>query len=220
LLAANAPARADFLVIGPSDEATRHLVGEPPVASLDKGPLATLGVAVNTAGQSADDAILEFSIAPISGLPHGATILSATLSLDIAGARTSTAVPDLSINGYGDGDGVVGLGDFRKATTTLGQTGPLPDGDSGSLALPFDFNVTAFLQSLVDGKTPAAGFHLEGPAADSQIAIWGSAANDPNLRPLLSISFAPVPEPSSLVLVGLGLAGLMIFARRHPRRAA
>src|SRR5262249_25439897 len=104
-----ASARAGFFSTAASDEGARLIVGTSP-ATLVHGLLAQLTVSVVGNTQTSVDSIMEFSIAPISTLPHGAVITSATLFFDVSGAQSGGSPAALSVNGYGDGDGIVGLG--------------------------------------------------------------------------------------------------------------
>ena len=84
------PGLADSLIIGPSDEGTRTIVGNsPPI--LDHS-LQLLPVVVDGADQLSVDSDIEFDIASITTLPHGATVQSATLFLDIAGVARPSPV--------------------------------------------------------------------------------------------------------------------------------
>jgi hypothetical protein len=128
----------------------------------------------------------------------------------------------VSVNGYPDGDGIVGLGDFTKATTFLGSTGNLPNASPGTENIPFGFDVTNLIQSIANQAIMRfVGFHLEGPGVDSGASVWGPAAPDPTERPRLEVTFTAgaVPEPPGALLIGLGLAGLAALARWRGRRA-
>jgi hypothetical protein len=213
------PASADSLIVGPTDEGTRLINGSAP-ATLDH-PLQLLNILVDGTDHLSADSIVEFDIASITTLPHGATVQSATLFLDIAGALTLASPGSVSVNGYPDGDGLVGLGDFAKHTTLIGSTGNLPDGTAGTENIPFSFDVTDLIQAIADQRTMRfVGFHLEGPAGDSEAWVWGLAAPDPAERPRLEVTFSSaVPEPPGALLIGLGIAGLAALARWHDRWA-
>jgi hypothetical protein len=158
------------------------------------------------------DSIVEFDITPLKTILQGVAIRSATLTLDIAGAQTLASPASVSVNGYPDGDGVVGLGDFVKPTTLLGTTGSLADALPGTENIPFNFDITSFVQTLAtNGIMRFVGFHLEGPGADSQAWVWGNAAPDPGERPHLAVTFSAVPEPSGALLLCLGLAGVSVL---------
>jgi hypothetical protein len=214
------PSRADSLIVSPTDEGTRTIDGNsPPV--LDHS-LQLLTILSDRADQLSVDSVIEFDIASITTIPHGATIQSARLFLDIAGAQTIAGPGSVSVNGYPDGDGIVGLGDFAKATTFLGSTGNLPDGSPGSEDIPFSFDVTNLIQTIANrGTMSFVGFHLEGPAGDSGASAWGLGAPDPAERPRLEVTFSEgaVPEPPGALLIGLGLAGVAALARWRDRRA-
>jgi hypothetical protein len=212
------PARADSISAGPSDVGTRTIVGTS-APTLNEGPLSLLDVLVDSANQRSVDSIAEFDISPLKAIPQGVVIQSATLTLDVAGAQTLAVPASLSVNGYPDGDGIVGLGDFTKATTLLGTTGTLADALPGSEAIPFSFNITSFIQTLANNGTMRfVGFHLEGPAGDSQAWVWGNAATNPADAPQLSVTFSAVPEPPGALLIGLGLAGVSALAWWRGRR--
>ena len=215
------PVRADSLNIGASDEGTREILGSSP-PSLTRGPLQLLNVLVDNRDQRSVDSDVEFNIRPITTVPHGVVIQSATLLLDIAGAQTLAGPASVSVNGYLDGDGVVGLGDFVKPTTLLGSTGNLADAVPGAEHLPFRVDVTSFLQSLANQAAQHfVGFHLEGPSGDSEAWVSGSAAPDPGDQPRLFVTFSAVPEPSGALLISLGTVGLsaLLWWRRRWRVA-
>jgi hypothetical protein len=219
-LALASPARADLLMVMPSDEGSRTLSGSPATPTLLHGPLPMLAVRVDGRDGTSTDSIVEFNIAELPNVPRGALIRSATLSLDVAGAQAVGGPAALTVGGYADGDGLVGLGDFVKPTALVGTTGSLPDGAPGTQDTPFRFDVTSFLQSIVDNKAPFVGFHMVSPSNDSNAWVWGSAAPDPAERPQLSVTFTAVPEPSAFVLggLGLGLTALALAARGRGRR--
>jgi hypothetical protein len=188
---------------------------------LTHGPLQLLDILVDSRDQRSVDSDIEFNIKPITTIPHGVVIQSATLFLEIAGAQTLASPAGVSVNGYLDGDGIVGLGDFVKATTFLGSTGNLTDAVPGVEHIPFRLDVTSFLQSLADEATKKfVGFHLEGPSGDSEAWVWGSAAPDPGDRPRLKVTFSAVPEPPGALLISLGTMGLSVLAWWRRRWAA
>ena len=179
----------------------------------------TLTNALDGRVQLLRDSAVEFPIASILTIPQGAVVTSATFSLNIAGAQTVLSRPILDVSGYADADGVVGLDDFHKPTTSIGNTGVLPEsaGPTG-LNIPFDFNVTSFIQSLVNDRTPFVGFRLDVEGA-SNVNVWDSRAPDPAQRPRLEVTFSSVPEPPGALLMGLGLVGLLAVAWRRSRLA-
>jgi hypothetical protein len=202
-------ARADVLIEGPTDEGSRDTAGTPPVATLHHGPLTLLNVFVNDPAQTATDSDVEFNLGAVSTLPHGVVISSAILSLHVAGAQTTSNPASVSVNGYADGDGLVGLGDFVKPTTLLGNTGILSPAPPGSENIPFAFDVTNFLQTIANNRAPFVGFRLDGPPGVSDAWLWGSAAPVSAERPQLEITFTPaaaaVAEPSVALLLGVGI---------------
>jgi hypothetical protein len=211
------PTRADFLSVGPTSEGSRLVQGTPPPGSETLMGEVFPGSLMNSSDgrvQVFRDSAFEFPIASISTIPQGAVVTSATFSLNIAGAQTVISPPILDVSGYADSDGVVKLVDFQKPTTSLGNTGVLPNSGPTSLNIPFDFNITSFIQSLVNDRTPFVGFRLDVEGT-SNVNVWDSLAPDPAQRPHLAITFSALPEPPSARLMGLGIVGLLAVAWRR-----
>jgi hypothetical protein len=210
------PIRADSIVVRPTSEGIRTVVF-PTFETLTPGPIpppnsflsSTIGI------DGLTDSALEFKIPTI---PQGDVITSAILSLHIAGSQSNGSIsPSQDVSGYADADGVVALGDFHKPTTLLGSTGALPtNAPSGSLDIPLGLDVTSFIRSLVDSRAGFVGFRLdEAGGPGRSVYDWGSGSVDPSRRPSLAITFSTVPEPSSAVLMGLGLLGLLALPWRR-----
>jgi hypothetical protein len=80
------PGRADSLIVDATDEGTRTIDGDSPPSLIH--PTQQLMILVDGADHMSVDSDVEFDIASITTLPHGVTVHSARLFLDIAGART------------------------------------------------------------------------------------------------------------------------------------
>lgn len=149
---------------------------------------------------------LEFDL---SGLPSGAAISSATLSL-----RTSR--PDLAgqigLSGY-TGNGTMATGDM--------SAGALLSTFTPTTSLPFDLDVTAFLQGLGSSNAGWAGFNLRQTPLEAVGSGSGDAWNGPESfpAPALTIVYtvpnASVPEPATALLATLALGGLALSRTRR-----
>jgi hypothetical protein len=193
-------ARGDSLVLSPTSEAFANVTSSPIQLSPPINHL--LFTAANPQGGTVE-AAFEYDISAISTLPQGAGVYSAILSLQVAGSQARYPQYGISqdVYGYADNDGVVTASDFGKALTFLGNTGPLPiDAPPGSVNIPFSFDARILIQSLADDRTDFVGFLLS--AGSTGVSDWAN--------PILTIDYFSVPEPSSVLLLGLGFCGALV----------
>lgn len=164
---------------------------------------------------------LEFDISPI---PNGVTINSATLSLNaIAPVFATVDTPVLEVRSY-SGDGTVAFTDMFD-TSSLNPPGDFLTTASASFNA---IDVTSFVQSLLTAGDDFAGFVLRITGDDSTagnsrtLRFSSNEVSDVADRPLLTIDFtrqSAVPEPASLALFALGIAGLSLARRQRTIRA-
>lgn len=145
--------------------------------------------------------LIEYDLSQFSENSFATAVLHGTIqvnnSLD-TGPRT------IRIEAY-TGDGVIGVGDFDIGSSLLGDATYHPPTDD---SVPFSFDVTAFLKTMLAGPANHfgvrfSGFNLQAPSVLS--------AND---LPLLTLT---VPEPSTMVLSAMSAVALMIVALRRRR---
>ena len=92
-------------------------------------------------------------------------------------------------------------------------------GITGSFGSGVNFDVTGSLQYWLAHPTENYGWAVLNPAADANAGDgfrWSSSeTGTTSLRPMLDVVyFAAAPEPGTFVLGGIGLIGLIAFARR------
>lgn len=153
-----------------------------------------------------------FDLAGVTGTITSATLrlqASTTIFLSADAAETltffdvSTSLASL----VGGTAGVAGFNDLGSGTTfgsiSISAASPL------TVDVSFDANGIAYLNS-VSGATALVGGAVTtlNFAGGNQIVFNGAGSNQTRQLLLTTSDAAGVPEPSSMVLLGLGLAGL------------
>lgn len=150
--------------------------------------------------------IVEFAIGSI---PSGSSVTSALLLMRFVSASTERGV--FAVYGR-EGDGLLSVAD---ATATSSLVGAQP----GSFNLSVD--VSPFVQGLVDGGTPYAGFTILEwvDGVNTNFAV-GPGFAPGSLPPTLHVEYAPEPGVASLHAAALAaLGGCAGWRRSRPRSA-
>ena len=87
------------------------------------------------------------------------------------------------------------------------------DGFSTNTNTTYDFDVTATLQAWLATPSTNLGWYVSNTSGSNDVTWHGITATTEAWRPTLSITV--IPEPSTFLMVGLGLGALVIFRRRR-----
>ncbi len=113
------------------------------------------------------------------------------------------------------GDIWFNLDDSDNVTgSLLDNTNAIPTGSDNdvSMALGWDFTLLsgeiAYVDFLLSDIMPTAGFYLSHTDPDSIATIYFSSV----------LNIKPIPEPSTFIMLGLGMAGLIATRKRWGKR--
>jgi PEP-CTERM motif len=199
-----------------------------PAATPARSAMASYVITANTSGLDGTPGNVEFSFNPVDSGTGTATAVVTGFSIggggslagpiDLMGGATGSLASTLSIaNSTGSNDATQGVNYGTTITFDLTIT-----------YTPETVNGTLFSFFMEDAGFTGYNAGPSGQALDvlvlntTTVTTYAPRSNSPgyhNGTPVVTVGSAAVPEPSSLVLMGLGAAALA-FGARMRRRAA
>jgi len=146
----------------------------------------------------------------ITSLLSGFIIHSAELSF-LLGSQSGTQTVSASVISF-ETNGSLG---YDWAPTAIGS--PVVQSVTGSND-PLIFNsidVTSLLQARIDQGQDWLGLHLSATGAGNQFVATTTVGQPDRAEVRLTVNFSQIPEPSSLVLLGMMVGGIGLVRRRR-----
>jgi len=155
----------------------------------------------------------------VGQVPAGSIINSATLAITTGPAANSASTETFEAfriltpwseggvtwNSFNSG-GVAGTEYDGTAVGTF-----VPNG----ISTQFDIDITAAAQTWSANPATNEGILIVNSGTVQLAIFWSDDAGGAGDRPLLTIDYTAIPEPSSLLLLGLGMTGLCALRRRR-----
>jgi hypothetical protein len=142
----------------------------------------------------------------LSFIPSGTPITSANFTMSVGGTSPAHGLPFMDVFDYVGTSRLVSLGDFSLPTNLVGNFPGLPVSAPPGSDFVHTFDVSGFVQSLVNNGTPYAGFRFQDDGGGIE-DIPGSTV--PSLT-ITSPVFLTVPEPHSVIMLAVGIAGVLL----------
>lgn len=199
-----------------------------PAATPARGAMASYVITANTSGLDGSPGNVEFSFNPVDGATGSATAVVTGFSIggggslagpiDLMGGATGSLASTLSIansTGFNDATQGVNYGTTITFDLTITYT-------------PETVNGTLFSFFMEDAGFNGYNAGLSGQALDvvvlntTTVTTYAPTSNSPGYpsTPTVSVGPAAAPEPSGLVLMGLGAAALVACRKLRARRRA
>jgi hypothetical protein len=108
----------------------------------------------------------------LSFVPRGTTITSATFTMSVGGAVDGLGSPGMFVNEYVAPGPLLSLSNFPQGGSVIGSFTGLPNGSNpGTINVVRTFDVTSFVQSLVNNGTPYPGYQFQYTGSDGGVFI-------------------------------------------------
>jgi len=166
----------------------------------------SLGTLTSVEIEVSSNIVASVEVYNLSGSPQSFTNATASIPITLTGPASLSSLSAIGVTAGQAGSADPGLNTFpgvpttASTSTTLTSSGALaPYIGTGVSTLVFDFN---------------AGDGTYSGAAVSGVFFGGSATANATVDVIYTYT-AAIPEPSSVILAGIGIVGVAVFGRRR-----